>query len=156
MTCAPPRDTTCWLQWTGPENGSSSEMQAKFWEHFQRRPKELNLKTVTKVDEREAWLHDLTTRREGGGHRQYIVLIRMLQHAGRTICCQAEDSGHLPHCQTPSLKRIYTKAHSLNLHLLDLHPESRAQRQEEEERDTEKTVQTAALTPTAGGFTSTL
>lgn len=31
---------------------------------------------------------------------------------------------HLPHCQTPSLKRIYTKAHSLNLHLLDLHPES--------------------------------
>lgn len=33
------------------------------------------------------------------------------------------DRDHLPHCQTPSLKRIYTKAHSLNLHLLDLHPE---------------------------------
>lgn len=36
-----------------------------------------------------------------------------------------KDSDHLPLCQTPSLKRIYTKAHSLNLHLLDLHPESR-------------------------------
>lgn len=44
----------------------------------------------------------------------------IIQHA-----VKSEDSSHLPLCQTPSLKRIYTKAHSLNLHLLDLHPESR-------------------------------
>lgn len=35
----------------------------------------------------------------------------------------SRDRDHLPLCQTPSLKRIYTKAHSLNLHLLDLNPE---------------------------------
>lgn len=56
-----------------------------------------------------------------------------------TVHCHFTDSDHLPLCQTPSLKRIYTKAHSLNLHLLDLHPESRGmaikRRGEERERE---------------------
>lgn len=33
-------------------------------------------------------------------------------------------TANLPLCQAPSQKRTYTKAHSLNLHLLDLCPES--------------------------------
>lgn len=49
----------------------------------------------------------------------------MLSHAINTMYCHFKDSDDLPLCQTPSLKRIYTKAHSLNLHLPDLHPESR-------------------------------
>lgn len=56
-----------------------------------------------------------------------------------TVHCHFTDSDHLPLCQTPSLKRIYTKAHSLNLHLLDLHPESRSmaikRRGEERQRE---------------------
>lgn len=48
--------------------------------------------------------------------KYYIIYIPSLK----------KDSDHLPLCQNPSLKRIYTKAHSLNLHPLDLHPESRS------------------------------
>lgn len=52
----------------------------------------------------------------------------MLSHAINyyIYCLLKKDSNHLPLCQNPSLKRIYTKAHSLNLHPLDLHPESRS------------------------------
>lgn len=79
----------------------------------------------------------------------------MLSHAIKnTIRCRSEDSDHLPLCQTPSLKRIYTKAHSLNLHLLDLHPESRGgmatrrggERQREDSSDsTQYTVHKKAM-----------
>ena len=55
-----------------------------------------------------------------------------------------QDCDHLPLHQNPSLKRIYTKAHSLNAHLLDLCPESTGPWQQgKEEKDKEKTVQTA-------------
>ncbi len=52
-------------------------------------------------------------------------------------------SANLPLCQTPSQKRTYTKAHSLNVHLLDLFPESteiwqQGKEDKEKEREREK------------------
>ncbi len=50
-------------------------------------------------------------------------------------------SANLPLCQTPSQKRTYTKAHSLNVHLLDLCPESTEiwqQGKEDKERERKK------------------
>lgn len=83
-----------------------------------------------------------------------IISTWMLTHA-KTIKHNIVSlySDHLPLCQTPSLKRIYTKAHSLNLHLPDLHPESRGmatrrggERQREDSSDrTAQTVHTKVM-----------
>ena len=69
----------------------------------------------------------LTDRQDGSGVGILEVIPTWrLTHAQ---CLRSAASvlavAHLPLSQTPSLKRIYTKAHSLYLHLLDLHPESR-------------------------------
>lgn len=68
---------------------------------------------------------------------------------------EGEIGGHfnttnLPVCQTPSQKRTYTMAHSLNLHLPDLHPESteiwqQGKKNKEKERQKEMVQNTKTM-----------
>lgn len=81
------------------------------------------------------------------GHCAFRRYLNTYVIACKEINVLPRDRDHLPHCQTPSLKRIYTKAHSLNLHLLDLHPEcwgtaTRRERKRQREDSWDRPAQT--------------
>lgn len=58
------------------------------------------------------------------------------------------NATNLPVCQTPSQKRTYTMAHSLNLHLPDLHPEATEIWQQGKDKEKKRQKETVQNTKT--------